>query len=188
MPDEKEVEKNLGIIEGAVDKEVIDKEVAQVEDKKEEIKEKRIPSFFIKKDQKVRIDVDVLFKKDTGDIVSVTSADPGFDLSMLENIFDKYRIWVEFSMPDYNRMSTYRRQASRVHDNTLIVETNALRQFYLAFHLKDWNVTDDEGKKIELKHDPDGSLKSESIEKVGNISPVIMDVILTCFERKMLLN
>ena len=56
------------------------------------------------------------------------------------------------------------------------------------WHLKDWSLIDAKTKKkIELKLDENGSLSDKSMEKVYKVHPTIIDVVLTVFEKDVLL-
>lgn len=60
-----------------------------------------------------------------------------------------------------------------------------LREFFLVFHLLDWNLTDDDGKKIELKFDTNKALSDESLNLIYTLPHNLIDVVLTTFERKI---
>ena len=60
-----------------------------------------------------------------------------------------------------------------------------LREFFLVFHLVDWNLTDEDGKKIELKFDPNKSLSDESLDLIYTLPSMLLDVVLATYERKM---
>ena len=70
----------------------------------------------------------------------------------------------------------------------MIVDRLNLRNFLLVWHLKDWNMTDEEGKKVDLMFDPNGSLSEESLAMVYALSPSLVDVVLTGFEKDILLS
>ena len=60
-----------------------------------------------------------------------------------------------------------------------------LREFFWLFHLNDWNFEDENGKKLELKHDPSGALSDESLELLNQLPANILDVAISVFERKI---
>ena len=61
---------------------------------------------------------------------------------------------------------------------------NAL-EFFLVFHLVDWNLTDENGKKVELKFDPNKALSDESLKLIYTLPNTLLDVVLTTYEKKM---
>jgi len=152
-----------------------------------DVPEKKFPSFFIKKDDRFKVEVDVLFKKISGQILSVSKVGVGIDFSQLD-MLGRFGCWAKFSLPDYEKITTYRRNSTRIEDGILVIDNFRLRNFYLIYHLKDWNVIDDEGNKIDLEFDPDGSLTRETVGKVNSIFPTLLDVILTVFEGRLLLS
>jgi hypothetical protein len=86
-------------------------------------------------------------------------------------------------------MSTYRQRSSiyRREAQQVIVDKLQLRNFMLVWHLKDWNLTDEDGKKVALTLDSNGSLSEESLAMVYAISPTLLDVVMTIFEKDVLL-
>ena len=58
-------------------------------------------------------------------------------------------------------------------------------QFFLVFHLVDWNLTDENGKKVELKFDPNKALSDESLKLIYTLPNTLLDVVLTTYEKKM---
>ena len=60
-----------------------------------------------------------------------------------------------------------------------------LREFFLVFHLVDWNLTDEDGKKVELKFDPNKALSDESLKLIYTLPNTLLDVVLTTYEKKM---
>jgi hypothetical protein len=60
-----------------------------------------------------------------------------------------------------------------------------LREFFLVFHLLDWNLTDEDDKKIELKFDTNKALSDASLELIYSLPHNLIDVVLTTFERKI---
>jgi hypothetical protein len=62
-----------------------------------------------------------------------------------------------------------------------------MRNFLLVRHLKDWSFRDRNGEKVELLHKDNGALDDDSIKKVYSVPPTIIDVILTIFEKDILL-
>jgi hypothetical protein len=95
----------------------------------------------------------------------------------------------EFSIPNYEDMSSYRQRSAvfRREAGQTIVDKLQLRNHLLVWHLKGWNLTDDDGKKIPLTFDPNGSMSEESLSLVYAMSPTLLDVVMTVFEKDVLL-
>lgn len=157
-------------------------------EKEPEVKDVK-PSFFIKKATRHVVKMDVLSSKVDGRVVSVSKDGMGIDFAKDFPQLAHTQLTFEFSIPNYEDMSTYRQRSSvfRREIQQTIVDKLQLRNYLLVWHLKDWNMTDEDGKKIELNFDPNGSLTDESLAIVYSISPTLMDVVMTCYEKEILL-
>jgi len=178
-------EKRTGVKDVAVNSEGI---AAAEGESDESEKEPATPSFFIKKDQRRRVEVDVLTMKKDGSVVSVARNDLKLDYSLYTQMIHT-ELWFEFTMPNFDDMSGYRQKCGiyRREAGQVLVDRLQLRNFLVVWHLKDWNVTDSDGKKVELKIDLDGSLSESSITQVYSMHSSILDVVLTIFEKDLLL-
>lgn len=147
------------------------------------------PSFFIKKATRHVVVMDVLSSKTDGRVVSVSKAGMGIDFEKDFPQLTHTQLTFEFSIPNYEDMSTYRQRSSvfRREIQQTIVDKLQLRNYLLVWHLKDWNMTGEDGKKVELNFDANGSLADESLSIVYSISPTLMDVVMTCYEKEILL-
>lgn len=147
------------------------------------------PSFFVKKTARHVVKLDVLSDKADGRVVSVSKAGLGIDFDADFPFLTHTELTFEFSVPNYEDMSTYRQRSSmfRREAQQVIVDKLQLRNFLLVWHLKDWNLTDDEGKKVELTFDPNGSLSEDSLAMVYAVSPTLLDVVMTFYEKDILL-
>lgn len=145
------------------------------------------PSIFINKAARHRIELDILSNKETGRIVSISRAGTEVDFEEEFPIVAHSVLWFEFSMPNYEDMSTYRQRSGifRREAQQVIVDKAQIRNFLLVWHLKDWNLEDDKGK-VELKFDENGALSDESLSRVYSLSPSLVDVVLTLFEKEVL--
>jgi len=180
-----EDEKRMGI------KEVVSNAEAMAIEKEKVIEEERevLPSFFIDKTSKHRVEVDILSSKDDGKIMSVSRIGLGIDF---ENDFDYLRHsreWFDFTIPSYEEMANYRTRCAtyRKEMGQMIIDKLQLRNFILIWHLKDWSLVNKEGNKIDILTDKDGSLAESSVQKVYSLHPTIIDVVLTIFEKDILL-
>jgi hypothetical protein len=170
---------------------VVDSEGAAIKEKAGEsiAKEKEaLPSFFVNKDDRRKVEVDVLFGKDDGKIVSVSRFGIGIDFSEFKFLSHRV-VWFEFSVPSYEDMSTYRQRCGvyRREAGQILVDRLQLRNFLLVWHLKNWSLTDSEGNVVEIKLDADGSLSEESLKKAYGVHASILDVVMTVLEKEILL-
>ena len=63
-----------------------------------------------------------------------------------------------------------------------------LREFFLVYHLVDWNLKDENGDKVPIKFDPNGSLSDETLELIYSLPSSLIDVVLTSYERKAVIS
>jgi hypothetical protein len=147
-----------------------------------------LPSFFIDKSSKHRIEIDILSSKEDGKIMSVSRTGLGLNFSEEFGYLRHTQAWFDFTLPTYEDMSSYRARCAtfRREVGQLLVDKLQLRNYMLVWHLKDWSLQDKDGK-IELNFDKDGSLDTGSVQKVYSLHPTIIDVMLTIFEKDILL-
>jgi hypothetical protein len=153
-------------------------------------KPKAKPSFFIKKSAKHTIKIDVLTSKEDGRVVSVSKVDIGMDFEKDFSFVDHTELDFTFSVPNYEDMSTYRQRSTswRRDAQQMIVDKAQLRNHLLTWHLKEWNVPDNDGIPIALTFDENGALSDESVSVVYAMSPTLLDVVMTWFEKEVLLS
>jgi hypothetical protein len=147
-----------------------------------------VPSFFVEPTDRVRLDFDLLYDRTTKRITSVARTGLGIDFTELQ-FYGHTVEWFEFSLPNYEDMSTYRQRCSsyRRDAGKVVVDAIQLRNFLIVWHLKDWSLRDKDGKKIELKFNKDGALEEDSIKKVYQVPPTFIDVVMTNFEKEIIL-
>jgi hypothetical protein len=178
--------KRSGDKEQAVNSDV----VAMEQEKGEDVPEDKVaaPSFFVDREENHRVEVDILTRKQDGRVVSVARTGIGMDYKQFDRLLYS-QVWFEFTMPDYDQMANYRQKSAvyRREAESMLVDKIQLRNYLLVWHLKDWSLQDKEGKKVELKHDDDGSLSEDSIERVYAMQSTILDIVLTVFEKDLLL-
>ena len=167
-------------------------EAIQIEKNKsgEEVDEEAFvaPSFFIEEDETQDVEVDILSNKTTGKIVSISRAGL-VDLTE----FDFLHLTTEkftFTIPNYDEMVRYRQQCTEFNReaNKNIINNTQMRSYYLVWHLRDWTLKDKKGKKVELEHEETGAMSDDSIRKVYSMPASMLDVILTIFEKDVLVN
>lgn len=179
-----DADKRAGVKEIAQNADVIAAEKDKVTDKPP-----AKPSFFVKKSARHAVVMDVLTSKEDGRVVSVSKSGLGINFDQDFPFMVHTELKFEFSIPNYEDMSTYRQRSAvyRREAQQVIVDKLQLRNFLLVWHLKDWNLTDDDGKKIELTFDPNGSMSEESLAVVYAMSPTLLDVVMTVYEKDILL-
>jgi len=164
--------------------------IAMEQEKGEDVPEDKVaaPSFFVDREENHRVEVDILTKKENGRVVSVARTGIGMNYKQFDRLLYS-QVWFEFTMPDYDAMANYRQKSAiyRREAESMLVDKIQLRNYLLVWHLKDWSLQDKDGKKVELKHDEDGSLTEDSIEKVYAMQSTILDIVLTVFEKDLLL-
>jgi hypothetical protein len=147
-----------------------------------------MPSFFVEEEDVLRINVDILFDKDTGKLVAVTRSGVVGDKTEFKALGFTEE-WFDFSPVGYEQMSRYRQQCTsfRADAGTALVDPVGLRNYLIVWHLKDWSIRDRDGKKIDLEFSDNGSLTEESIRMVYKTNTTMLDVVLTLFEKDMMM-
>jgi len=182
---EKKLDEKMGKRESAIAKDVV--EMAKKEDGSVEVGKECLPAFFVEESDRHRVSVDILFEKKTGIIKSISRWN---SLKIAGVKYESFQTlsytseWFEFSIPGYEEMASYKRQASKfdIQAGRVVIDEIQKRGLILMAHLKDWSLRDRNGKKIELKFDEDGTLSEESSNMVGKIFPSLVDVVVTLFE------
>jgi hypothetical protein len=167
--------------------------IAVVEAKKEEEAqgEPKViarPKFFIKTEDRVKVELVLLFNKRSGEIVNISLKEFHIDLSKLEFLGGTEE-WFEFSRPSYDEISSYR-QKSMVFDKNLgrmLVDPVRMRNFLIIFHLKSWSIRGDDGSPIVLTFNERGALDDDSVKFIDKLHPTILDIALSKFETEILL-
>jgi hypothetical protein len=138
--------------------------------------------------KRMKIEIDILSLKETGKIVSVSRSGL-MDLEKEIPFLFYRKEYFEFTVPTYEDMSSYRQRCGmwRKEAGQMLVDRLQLRNFFLVWHLKDWSLIGKDGKKIELIHDKDGSMSAESIKVMYSVQASILDIVLTAFEKDILL-
>lgn len=177
-----EAERKTGIKEEASNEEAM-----ASKDKKEEPEKTAVPSFFVEDDDEITIDVDVLFDKGSGKLLSVSRAGL-IDSDQLDTLGYTLESFT-FKPVGYDQMTRYRQQCSEYRRDAgrSIVDPVALRNYLIVWHLKDWSMRDRQGNKIELGFAEKGCLDEKSIEAVYKVNTTLLDVVLTLFEKDMMM-
>lgn len=197
-PDNLEIQrKGDGMSEEAKEQEKEEMKTEAVEKKKEEVKEsqqpteekkKVAPRIFFKQDSKVEISINGYHNNETGELAFALPADDkSADDESFGELFTKvnYKFW--FSRCPYDKYNRYRTRSMiyNTEDQNNTINELRLREFFLVFHLVDWNLTDENGKKVELKFDPNKALSDESLKLIYTLPNTLLDVVLSTYEKKM---
>jgi len=142
------------------------------------------PSLFVKKDSKIRVEADVLYSDDDGIPLLFVLSIPGLEKKKL-SFLQRVTYWAEFSHPRYDDVLSYRESCLRYISDAeqFLVDPVQMRINFIRFHLKDWNLEDENGNIIKLDHEG-GRLSEESMDLVGSAQTTLMDIFLTEFERQ----
>jgi hypothetical protein len=159
--------------------------IAESEEDNDESGEDFIPSFFIDDEDRHRVSVDLLFDKKTGRVLSVSRAGL-IDLSGFNNLYQTKQ-WFDFSVPNYDDISRYRQRSTIDRNGRTVIDPIKLRNYFLVWCLKDWSLTDKSGERQELNFNENDALDDKSIAKVYSMPPAILDVVLSIFEKDVVL-
>jgi len=164
-----------------------DKSESETEEKDGE-EEAALPSYFVEEDEKHKIEVDILCGKKEGQVLSVSRTGIGLEFDDFDYLTHTVE-WFEFTKPSYEDMSTYRQRCGvyRQEAQQVLIDRLQLRNFLLVWHLKDWSLKDNKGNKVELTHEENGALDDDSMKRAYAVHPTIIDVVLTIFEKDILL-
>ena len=185
MSNEKDkTEENVEQVEKA---EKTEKKTTKKADKEKSSLLNAAPRLFFKADGRIEIDLLGYHSKTTGELSFIVPKSETDDKDNLKDVVNvvEYKFW--FSRVPYDKLNRYRTRSmiyNSEHQNNTINELR-LREFFLVFHLVDWNLTDENGKKIELKFDPNKALSDESLELIYTLPSNMLDVLLTTFEKRM---
>ena len=155
---------------------------------KKEPKKKAAPRIFFKQDSRVEISINGYHNNDTGELAfAIPADDKDTNDDSFGELFTKvnYKFW--FSRCPYDKYNRYRTRSMiyNSEDQNNTINELRLREFFLVFHLVDWNLTDEDGKKVELKFDPNKALSDESLKLIYTLPNTLLDVVLTTYEKKM---
>lgn len=137
------------------------------------------------KDESIDIDIFVVSRVENGDIISVSGNE--MDETNFGDVFQQDKLSFSFSKPNYGDMSKYR-QLSMYYDKNsdhTVVNPVRMRELFLMYHLRKWNLTDENGDEIVINIDPDGSLDTKCLNVIREIDFQIIDVLMTTFETKI---
>jgi len=161
------------------------KKIKESGDKSEKIF--KFPKLFIKKDDLIQIDIDVIFDPTNGDVYSITQK----DLINTEeiNVLECASYYFKFKPISYDNMQAYRSQSSTYDSSAkdLIINRLILRNLFLMNHLRETNLVDEDGNPIKIEIDEKTDVMSISgMTTLFQTVPALLDVAMTLFEKKLL--
>ena len=150
-------------------------------------KKKINPFLFVKLDELVNVKIIVVYDE-KGSVMSVLN-DDFFHLKDTLDVLKYNEYTFKFSSVNYEKINKYRQKCMEIDriQNVQVVNNFKIRDFLIVYHLKEWDLKDENGNAIELKFDVNKALSDESIEIVYSLHPSIIDVVLTTLEKKLLL-
>jgi len=142
---------------------------------------KKFPKFFVKKDERVKIELDAVCNLD-GEIMRIM---PKGLMEQNSGFFEVFPFWLEFSKPTYFQIARYKSMCEKkMSDGSRVFDVFAFRNYILTWHLKEWNVVGEDGKIFQLikdKNNPD-ALSDETVAFVYDTVPSILDTALLRLE------
>lgn len=147
------------------------------------------PKLFFKHDDRIEVSVTGYHNMDSGNLALVVPTEESDKEDVLQDLFTKveYKFW--FTRVSYDKLNRYRNRSMiyNSEDQNNTINQLRLREFFLVYHLVDWNITDDDGNKVMLKFDPNKALSDESLEVIYSLPSNLVDMALITFERRMAL-
>lgn len=170
-------------------KQVSTKEVKGKKNEEKVVQTKKVaPKIFFDPNSKIEVSVNCYYLNSNGEYQFAVVEENDEFLSKEEDaLFTKYNFKFWFTRCPYDKYNRYRNKSIiyNQEDQNNSVNEIRLREFFLVFHLVDWNLTDENGNKIELKFDPNKSLSDESLNLIYTLPANLIDVVLSTYERKM---
>lgn len=145
-----------------------------------------LPRLFVRKDVLEDIEVEIVYNPINGELLSVTR--PGiFDSGVLEGL-GVVRYNFKFAPVTYEQMAFYKRSSFQVNaqTNEQTIDKNRIRSFLLINHLRETNMPDAEGNPVKIMIDEKmNNMTAESLQLLYNTAPVLLDVVMDLFEKKI---
>jgi len=147
-----------------------------------------VPKLFFKKNDTIEVRVYGYHSKEDGELSFAVPVDQAENLDdSLAEVFTRveYKFW--FSPCPYDKLNRYRTRSMiyNSEDQNNTINNMRLREFFLTFHLIRWNLTDENGRPVELKFDPNRALSQETLDMIYMLPPKLMDTVLFAYERKL---
>lgn len=153
-----------------------------------EEKKKVIPKLFIGKDEKITVSIVGYHSGETGELVLLIPKELATeDKENFDNVLIRKEYTFTFTKVTFDKLNRYRNRSMiyNSQDKNNTINGLKLREYFLIFHLVDWNLEDENGKKIELKFDANGALSDETLELVYSLPSNLLDLVLASYEKRM---
>lgn len=162
---------------------VLENETSNVQKKEQK---KVVAKLFMKKDEKIKVQVVGFHSSTTGELAFVLPKEYTEEKTF-DNLLIKKDYEFLFTRVTYDKLNRYRNRSIiyNSEDKNNTINQLKLREYFLVFHLIDWNLQDEDGNKIELTFDPNGALSDESLERIYGLPSNMLDLILATYEKKM---
>lgn len=166
--------------------EFVSEEIQEIKEEVKEVKTTVVPKLFMKKDEKIKIEIVGFHSASTGELAFVLPKEYS-DEKNFDNLLIKKDYQFLFTRVTYDKLNRYRNRSIiyNSEDKNNTINQLKLREHFLVFHLVDWNLQDEEGKKIELKFDPNGALSDESLDLIYQLPSNMLDLVLASYEKRM---
>jgi len=148
----------------------------------------KFPKLFIDREELTEIKVDIVFDSEDGSVYSVTQS--GMVNTDKLEVLNFVTYTFKFRPICYDDMQKYRRAASfyAPQSGELVINRMMLRNLFLMNHLNETDMVDGEGNPVEITKDPEtGIMDSETAEKLFRTLPALLDVVMTLFEKTLLI-
>lgn len=146
------------------------------------------PKIFMKRDQRIKIEVVGFYDLESGELSFVLPKTDDIFNDLTDTTFG-HPIVHEFIFKNvtYDKLNRYR-NGSMIYnreDKNNTINLVQLRDYFLVFHLVDWNYTDEDGEKIGLTFDINGALSDDSLALVYSLPASILDLVFSIFEKRI---
>ena len=153
-----------------------------------QMKKKVRPKLFRSSNEDIKITIVGYYNGETGELEFAfpeNSIDDDYSESPNNMIVQKNTFI--FSRVTYDRLNIYRKKSGQYNaiDKSTTIDFIKFRDLLWTFHLKSWDLKDDEGNDVIINHDADGTLSDESQRKLWDVPSMILDIVIQMFENKL---
>ena len=167
-----------------------EKQVETIEQKKPEQTVKKIvrPKLFRSANENIKVTVVGYYNGETGELeFALPEQDSSEEMAEDTGSMIIQKNTFVFSPVPYNRLNIYRKKSGQYNqiDKSTTVDFLKFRDFLWTFHLKSWDLKDENGNDVVITHDADGTLSDESQKKLWEVPSSILDIVIQVFENKL---
>lgn len=183
--EEKSTNQEASIVKKEAVKKIAKQIKEEAESNKTETIAKKRPSLFVN-NENIKVEITVLYSHETGEILSVFSHTLPIDEKLKEYMGIEELVF-EFSKMSYSQLRGYRDVCSYIDPNTRELQLNnfKMRDCYVYYHLKNWNLKDDDGNDIKIEFTDANALTEKSANLFYSLSPAIIDIAINEYENKL---